>query len=278
MGNEQLDRRFTARRFFENSYVITGEGCDSYLLLGENEGLMIDTGMSRRNLKEFVSTLTDLPVNKVINTHGHFDHTGGNGFFSEVMMHPDSVPAAKVCFGNPLDYPLDYTIVRTLVEGDVIDLGERRLEIIEIPAHSPGSIAILDIDNRLLFTGDELESAQVLLLGSFDDRLLAEGLIKEKRPVGTVGTHRENMKKLQKMESRFDIICPAHNGTPITKDYIEAYIEAADLVLSGKDEGKKEIDSPSYNNSQSHFPKDVECFRRIECKGASIIYRRDLGK
>ena len=60
MGNEQNDRRFTARRITENTYVITGEGCDCYLLLGENEGLMIDTGMSRRDLKAFVSTLTDL--------------------------------------------------------------------------------------------------------------------------------------------------------------------------------------------------------------------------
>ena len=56
-------------------------GCDSYLLLGEREAIMIDAGMSRRDIRAYVSTLTDLPVTKVINTHSHFDHTGGNGFF-----------------------------------------------------------------------------------------------------------------------------------------------------------------------------------------------------
>lgn len=270
MGNEQQDRTFTARRLNEDMYVITGEGCDSYLLLGDNEGIMIDTGMSRRDLGAFVKTLTNLPVTKVINTHGHFDHTGGNGFFKEAYMHPKATKVAKVVFGDPGDYPLDYEI-KTVTEGDVIDIGNRKLEIFEIPAHSPGSIAILDTKYRILFSGDELESGQVLIMGTMGDMEAGER-------DGTLLDHQNNMKKLQKMEDRFDIICPAHNGTPIAKDYIEAYIEAADLVFSGKDEGKKDIASPTYNQSQDHFPKDVENYRRIEHKGASIIYRLDLVK
>lgn len=38
-------------------------------------------------------------------------------------------------------------------KGDVIDLGNRPLEIIELPGHTPGSIGILDVKTRALFAG-----------------------------------------------------------------------------------------------------------------------------
>ena len=69
--NAMEDRIFTARKITPNTYVITGTGCDSYLLLGDESAILIDSGMSKRNLKEFCQTLTDLPFAGVINTHGH---------------------------------------------------------------------------------------------------------------------------------------------------------------------------------------------------------------
>ena len=47
-----------------------------------------------------------------------------------------------------------FTISRVVDEGDVIDIGGRRLEIINTPGHAPDSICLLDRDNRILFTGD----------------------------------------------------------------------------------------------------------------------------
>jgi len=41
-----------------------------------------------------------------------------------------------------------------LHDGDIIDLGGRRLEVICTPGHSPGSMCLLDRQNRILFTGD----------------------------------------------------------------------------------------------------------------------------
>jgi hydroxyacylglutathione hydrolase len=275
MANEHLDTPFTYRRYDPNTFIIQGEGCDSYLLLGEKEGLMIDTGQSRRNLKEYVQTITDLPVNKVINTHGHFDHTGGNGFFSEIYMHPYAVDDAKRVFGDPADFPLDYTI-QTTQEGDTFDLGGRVLEIYDIGSHSSGSIAILDVKNRMLFTGDEVESQQTLLLGSLQEMLNNEKDPADTRPRPSVERHQRNMKKLLAMASRFDFMFPAHNGTPICNDYLEAYIEAAQRVLDGTDEGSTDIASPTYGPHLDHFPKDTSRYRRATYKGASLIYRLDL--
>ena len=53
-----------------------------------------------------------------------------------------------------------------LKEGDIIDLGDRPLEIIDNPGHTPGSIAILDVKNRVLIGG-----AQEIIAGTADSTL-----------------------------------------------------------------------------------------------------------
>ena len=47
-----------------------------YLLIGKERALLFDTAYGVGNLREFVEGITDKPVT-VVNSHGHFDHTGG---------------------------------------------------------------------------------------------------------------------------------------------------------------------------------------------------------
>ena len=123
-------RPYTARKITPNTWVITGMGCETYLLLGDEMAMLIDSGMSPLDLKSFCRTLTDLPFAGVINTHGHFDHTGGNGWFKKAYMHPLAVPEAKRPFdGDLAKWKLDYEI-EAVEEGRILDLGNRRLEII----------------------------------------------------------------------------------------------------------------------------------------------------
>ncbi len=250
------ERPFTSRKIKENTWVIEGVGSYSYLLIGNEKAMMVDTGMSKLNLREYVKTITSLPV-MVVNTHGHFDHTGGNGWFEEVYMHPNAVADAKRVFQGAGDYPLDYEI-QTVREGHVFDLGGRTIEVIEIPAHSPGSIALLDREYRLLFTGDELEAGQVLLM--FPDA----------PPCHTVEQHQRNMKKLKERIDEFDFICPGHNGTPIDKSYVDAFIENDQRVMDGI-EGKRDVYSPSFPKEIFNLPH-IEYVRRSEHKGSAIVY------
>ncbi|MDD4796579.1 MAG: MBL fold metallo-hydrolase [Eubacteriales bacterium] len=255
MADLSQERIFTARKFHESTWVITGRGCECYLLIGENKAMLVDAGQSRRNLREFVQTITDLPA-FVVNTHGHFDHTGGNGWFDEVYMHANAVRDAKRAFDDPDGYPLDYDI-QTVAQGHVFDLGGRTVEVIEIPAHSPGSIALLDRECRMLFTGDELESGQVLLLRGGKE---------------VVAQHRENMLKLKRRKDEFDSICPAHNGTPIHPSYIDAFIENDSRVLAGQ-EGSADCASPTFDcyNPASPF-KGKPSWRRSTYAGSAIVY------
>lgn len=52
-------------------------------------------------------------------------------------------------------------------EGDIIDLGDRPLRIIDIPGHTPGSIAILDEKYRVLISGDSVEDGNVFMFGQY---------------------------------------------------------------------------------------------------------------
>ena len=138
-----------------------------HLLVGKDSALVIDTGFGLVNLKEAVNRLTDRPV-KVINTHGHFDHTHGNWQFGGAMVsykdletisrHDDASYLYDHFLGNPFMKLLigekavnrvcnqpkaDY---RPLPESMTLDLGGGRIiRLYEIPGHTPGSIALLDV-------------------------------------------------------------------------------------------------------------------------------------
>ena len=158
---------FQARKVQEGTWLISGTGCDSYLLEGSDEAFMIDSGMDAADIRAFAQTLTPLPVSRVINTHSHFDHTAGNGFFDVVYGTEGIARSAKNTMGaNPADYRLDYTF--TIVkDGDVIDLAGRPLRVIVLDCHAPGNLAVLDETHRILFPGDEIETGQVLLLPGY---------------------------------------------------------------------------------------------------------------
>lgn len=192
-----------------------------YLLVGEKKALLIDTGYGDGDLREIVEKITDLPV-MVVDTHGHLDHSGGNAFFEEVWMGKGGEEDALALeVRHQLPYP-DYKI-NNLEDGQLIDLGGRVIEAIAIGAHHRSSFAFLDKENRTLYSGDELESAQVLLFvhgEEVDDIEIAK-------------RHIVNMKKLKARSAEFDRIAPAHNGGPLDPSYIDDYIELADRLIAG---------------------------------------------
>lgn len=125
-----------------------------YLVEGDSSALLIDTGTDCPGLAGTVAKLTDKPVTVVL-THGHFDHAGNIREFDEVYMHPaDTV----------LDVPQLRSYTGKLVpvdDGDVFDLGGRKLQVVHTPGHTPGSISLVDYDAGIAFTGDAFGSGQL---------------------------------------------------------------------------------------------------------------------
>lgn len=70
----------------DKTYQYDEGGVRFFLLLGDREALLIDSGMQTHNSKELAEEITDLPV-KLFNTHTDPDHIGSNSEFDEVMMN-----------------------------------------------------------------------------------------------------------------------------------------------------------------------------------------------
>jgi len=235
------DAIFRSRLIHTNTWLIQGVGSNSYLVVGEKRGVMIDTGFATENIQVYAQSLTDKPVILVANTHGHFDHTGGNGWFPHAYMSAKALEIAKVPYASLAThkYPTDY-MVTIVGDGDKIELGNRSLEVIEIPAHAPSSIAYLDRKERIMFTGDEVGS-MVMLVWMQDE------------PQPTVEQHAKNMEKLLLHRHEFDFICGGHDLIMEDASIIEDYLEHDRRIMSGM-EGIPWIPDPSYP-TDFHMPQ-----------------------
>ncbi len=179
---------------------------NSFLIQGSKSAVLLDTGLGVANIRAVAEELTDKPL-LVVNSHYHFDHSGGNTLFDEIAIHREGAPLLakpapdglaegymeytkrlleawgpykraddlyfhlitieRLIRPLPDDFdPTTYRIVptratRLLEDGDVLDLGGRRLEVLHTPGHSPDCICVLDRANGLLFGGDTVNTGPV---------------------------------------------------------------------------------------------------------------------
>ena len=100
-------------------------GTNCYILTEGTDAVVFDPDGEKEKI---YSLLEGFDLKAVILTHGHFDHTGGNGWFKKAYMHPLAVKDAKRPFGGDASqWKLDYEI-ETLEEGRILDLGNRGYE------------------------------------------------------------------------------------------------------------------------------------------------------
>jgi glyoxylase-like metal-dependent hydrolase (beta-lactamase superfamily II) len=154
-------------------------------------------------------------------THSHFDHVGGLHEFSERIAHPaeealitepngeatllasaipvtiqqqlaeagmpvpdvliDAVPEPSF---DPSSYAIVAAAITQLVdEGDILDLGDRRFEVLHLPGHSPGGIGLFESNTGVLFSGDAV----------YDGPLL------DQFPDADIGAYCETMRRLREL-------------------------------------------------------------------------------
>jgi len=141
-------------------------------------------------LEKLGMTLADIKL--ILNTHIHFDHTGGNAAVKnasngEILIHADDaiyfekpellfqrelapiieLALGKDHLGEELEAYMDdektgpgpYAAVdRQLQDDDIIDLGEGyELKVIHLPGHTPGSVGYYWEAERILFAGDAMQ-------------------------------------------------------------------------------------------------------------------------
>ncbi len=172
--------------------ILVGQMAVFCYLIGDldsGEALLIDPSSDFRRISEFIERY-GLHITKIVNTHGHFDHTSGNNYFCKVT-------GAELCIHEKDFGYLDKSInrlaafvkggrnrkrnVKLLNHDDIISIGGNELRVIHTPGHTSGSICLSCRDN--LFTGDTLftegmgrtdsgDGSEELILDSIRNRIL----------------------------------------------------------------------------------------------------------
>ena len=232
---------FSAKEVFPKVWQISDHGADNmYVIEGSDSSLLIDTGLGAADLASFVKKLTLKPM-IVVNTHGHPDHSGANHQFEKVYLGAGDIAAARSyntpearagASGNMTDgnKPSDTEIyigkihdtkLLPVKDGYIFNLGGRRIQVMETPGHTPGSICFLDIGNKLLFTGDNNNTLVWLFLQNC--RPLHEYLV----------TLEKQLKRLDEFTS----LLPGH-GPVMSSDFIKDQVVCVKGILDGSLERK----------------------------------------
>jgi glyoxylase-like metal-dependent hydrolase (beta-lactamase superfamily II) len=236
------------------------------LIVGSEKALLFDTGCGTRNLWTAVNGLTNRPL-IVVNSHGHFDHTFGNYLFDSVFMHRDDMEIYKIYTSSDFrkklasGMPGNFEIYADLVykskinfvnEGDSFDLGDRTLEVIYVPGHTKGCIALFDRKKRILFGGDTISQQVWMFLEESTD----------------MSTYIESLKKIKSLD--FDIIIASHSEGIYDKGIVDKLIHCAENIDISK---STKFSTPLVPYDGLMYAEGGEPFKSMDF--VSIVYNKD---
>lgn len=147
--------------------VEVGElGVNCYIVACEStrHAMVIDPGAEAERIAQLIET-RGYSLRLIVNTHGHFDHIGGNAhlkarFSPTLAIHGLDAcmladPEANLSWFLPEELSVVSPVAdRMLSDGYRVAAGTASLEVIHTPGHTPGSICLLG--EGVLFSGDTL--------------------------------------------------------------------------------------------------------------------------
>lgn len=208
MNNPPLE----AVEICENTYRIEDGFVRCFLFIGTERALLVDAGFGGEDsLRKKAESLTDKPIQLVI-THADPDHTGAAKEFDAVYMH--SAEVARYNASAPAPGPA----VKTLEDGEVIDIGGRAFEVLLTPGHTWGSITLLDRANRILIPGDLVSTMPIFLFGEDRD----------------FDAYMATLEKLAALRPDYDVIYASHGVPQLSPDQVDRLIEAGKKYRAGQ--------------------------------------------
>jgi glyoxylase-like metal-dependent hydrolase (beta-lactamase superfamily II) len=142
-----------------NCFIV---GCKETL-----EAAVIDPGDEADKILQSLAE-SDLKVNFIINTHGHFDHVSANkgvhvATQAPILIHALDAPMLQQISASASNWGLSAenspSPDRTIDEGDTISFGKITLKVIHTPGHTPGGISLFTDGH--VFVGDTLFAGSI---------------------------------------------------------------------------------------------------------------------
>ena len=264
---------FESRKLMKNVTMITGlAGEQCYLIEGKEKALLVDGLSGVGSLKAFVRELTDLPVELVL-THAHPDHLGAAFEYGKCWLHAGEIPGLyesgdverRYAFvsGGEHDFllrredvlPCVPVVTLPVVDGQIFDLGETRLEVIAVPGHTWGQIVLLDREARVVYSGDAVNSNTLMVLGGT-----------------SIEEVRESLLHLWSFEEAYEVLLGGHGGVSVPKRIVTEAIELCEEIMAGKDQKV----SGSFMGWHGLYAREKdENFHRLDGGIANIAYSPD---
>ncbi len=186
------ERWFSTQQIEDGLYLMTEphyywyNRANLWLIKGRDRDLLVDTGLGVASLREHIAKLIDKPL-LAIASHIHFDHAGGIHEFERRAIHAAEAQALRtgdaheaLCSQSGWIHLDHFEMLphsgfnveqftfhgaeptQVLEDGDVLDLGDRYLEVLHLPGHSAGCIALYEPRSQALFSGDVIYDGELL--------------------------------------------------------------------------------------------------------------------
>lgn len=247
-----LNKPYT--KLSENLFVLHEKMFPLYLITGK-ENFLIDTSISAFNgkiHKKLISLLSDRPLDHILLTHSHYDHTGSLPYLQdkfntsiygsertiELLQKKDVrkfIGDMNTRFNNILgtnekvEFP-ELKNLNILSEGDRIGIDENHyFEVITTPGHTKCSISFLLLPEKILFPGDAAgvleknNKIKPLFLSDYSSYVLS-------------------LKKLLELEA--ETLCPPHNNYIVGKEKVRDHLmQALESAIDLKDKIIRSLES-----------------------------------
>ena len=153
-------------RVFERGWLSS----NNILFIGKGQTALVDSGYQSHaphTLALVRYALQDRPLDRLLNTHLHSDHCGGNALLQQAYSCRTTIPAAEAdkvrfwdedelsCSATGQQCPR-LTLDDTLAAGDTLSLGELSWQALGAPGHDPHSLILYCADERILISADAL--------------------------------------------------------------------------------------------------------------------------
>ena len=241
---------YTVNEFAPGTFQVTEGGrFNMFFIVGNERALALDGGIGIGGLCRLYESITDLPIDFVL-THTHWDHVGAASQWDKIGVHPNGKgqlanDLSNFCQGflkgwdKPLPQgfdPASYNIKPPVFgwevkEGDVIDLGGRRLRVYDTPGHSPCSISLLDDKEGVLISGDLARCKEVLFM---------------QVPTAVLSDYAPSLRKLEKLAGEVKWICSGHTPPYPDASILGEMAAFVEEIEAGKHEPPKKADGGNW--------------------------------
>ena len=197
------------------------QNCSIIACTATNRAAIVDPGGDVADIRKAIDQLKVTPE-RILLTHGHFDHAGGAAELAQALSIPIEGPDERDAFllsnleaQGPrfgITDSRNVTPTRWLVEGETVSVGDLTFNVLRVPGHTPGHLVFVNAPSRFALVGDTLFQGSVgrtdfpygsheQLIAGIKEKLLPLGddmtILPGHGPASTIGAERKNNGFLQ---------------------------------------------------------------------------------